>query len=96
MTIRKAINEVKKMFPEANLKANRVNGEEVSFNGFIPIGRCFLYISSTDKRFDPNYRNNILIRTAENERDFTGGQNYFIDLDKIDRKQIVRMFLEKI
>jgi hypothetical protein len=43
-----------------------------------------IYISCSDVRFFPHeWYDHILIRTAEHERDFTGGTNHYMSLDTL-------------
>jgi hypothetical protein len=43
-----------------------------------------VYVSCSDVRFFPHaWYDNILIRTAEHERDFTGGANHYTPLDTL-------------
>ena len=79
------------------------NGSElVSYNighfyisGFIKNNDKFVYFTTSDVRFNVNeWLNNILIRTAKNDKDFTGGSNCFTSLDKF--KENMNRLLEQI
>ena len=72
------------------------NSKLVSFSkghfqvsGFIKLTRYFdgrdryCYFSVPDVRFNDNWHENILLRRAESPRDYTGGTNRFVSLDKI-------------
>lgn len=49
----------------------------------------YVYFSTSDVRhFSDNWYNNILIRTAENEKDYTGGSNNFCRFAEINNKAI--------
>lgn len=49
----------------------------------------YVYFSSDDVRFSPNgWYNNLLIRTAENDKDYTGGNNCFCKLDDLLKKAL--------
>jgi len=59
------------------------------FSGFIKNKRTgrFVYFSCPDVRFYPDWwYNDLLIRTAENERDFTGGSNDWCKLPGLSKK----------
>jgi len=72
-------------------KAKEVNGELIKFNPshyefscFIKRNDRFVYISISDVRYFKNgWYNNILIRTAQNEKDYHGGRNNYATLDNI-------------
>ena len=65
--------------PGAVLKKFNVNHYYVS--GFIERNNKYVYFSISDVRYFKNaWAENILIRTAKNEEDYTGGSNRFTDL----------------
>jgi len=85
-TIRQTINDIKKLYKnvavEFKIKANKTNGMDTWLSGFIKLKEDkYLYVSCHDIRWNSNYRTNILIRTATGYKDFSGGQNIFINLD---------------
>jgi hypothetical protein len=44
----------------------------------------FVYLSCSDVRYFINeWHNNLLIRTAQHEKDYTGGRNNFTTFDRI-------------
>lgn len=56
-------------------------------SGFFKRGDCFVYFSCSDVRFFPgDWEKKILIRTAKNERDYTGGPNCYSALADIGSK----------
>lgn len=67
---------------------HELGAELVSFSkghyyvsGFIQRWSKFVYFSSSDVRYFPKeWADHLLIRTAENSRDFTGGANRYTDL----------------
>lgn len=78
-----------KMFKKF-IKKNLPEGSElVSFNkgrydlfGFIKKSDKFVYFSISDVRHFPNgWLNNILIRTAKSDNDYTGGSNCSTNLE---------------
>lgn len=51
---------------------------------FNKINKKYVYLSCPDVRWSENeWRDNILIRTAQNETDYTGGVNHFTVLDEL-------------
>jgi len=53
-------------------------------SGFATNGKKYAYFSIPDVRFFPGeWFENILIRTARNDHDYTGGANHYISLDNI-------------
>ena len=52
---------------------------------------CF-YFSISDVRYFPDFR--ILIRRADNEKDYTGGRNCYIGYEKAN--EYIKQFIEKI
>jgi hypothetical protein len=47
----------------------------------------FVYIHSSDVRFFPNsWHNDLLVRTAQHEKDYTGGSNYSCTLAQLPEK----------
>ncbi len=64
-------------------------------SGFVQKGNKFVYFSIPDVRFSNNeWMSNILIRTAESLRDFTGGVNSYTTLH--DFKSRVNDLLNRI
>lgn len=64
------------------------------FSCFIKGNEKFVYISISDVRFFRNeWFNNILIRTAESEKDYHGGVNQYTSLPCLEAK-IKSMFAE--
>lgn len=58
-----------------------------SFSAFIKKEEKFVYISISDVRHFPNeWQNNILIRTATNEKDYSGGFNQYTTLENLESK----------
>ena len=72
-------------------KAKEVNGELVKFNPnhyefscFIKRNDKIVYIGIADVRhFKNEWYNHILIRTAQNEKDYHGGRNNYATMDNI-------------
>lgn len=86
-TLRQSINDIKKIFPKAKFEI------KIGFHyltGFITLeDNKILYVSSDDERFNPKYRQQILFRTAKDNKDYTGGRNNFFNLDSSNLNQEV-------
>ncbi|MBA7624555.1 hypothetical protein ES703_31964 [subsurface metagenome] len=82
----KAFSRLFKKFIKGSIPAN---SELVGFSsghydvsGFVQRGNRFIYFSISDVRFFKNkWATEILIRTAENEKDYTGGVNGYTALE---------------
>lgn len=74
-------NMLVNMFPEAKIIPTK--GTWCQASGFIsfPDGN-YLYYIFPDYRYD-KWDERILIRTAKDEHDYTGGANHYADLDKL-------------
>lgn len=58
-----------------------------TLHGFVKQGKEVLYFSVSDVRYFKNeWANKILIREAENEKDFTGKGNHFTTLENFKRR----------
>jgi len=81
--------EVKKKAEENGFKLIAVNTGHFYLSGFLQKNDKFVYFSSSNIRLFPNeWRDNLLIRTAKNVKDYTGGQNCFTSLDLIGQKAL--------
>jgi len=72
--------DIKKYLKEKMVGYNLVNYNRghFYFSAFFEKDEKFIYISSSDVRhFKDEWLNNLLVRTAENEKDYTGGRNDF-------------------
>ena len=77
-----------------HIKQNLPDGAELVFNrghfyvyGFVKRLDKYVYFSISDVRhFRDGWYNDILIRTAEGEKDFTGGSNSQTSLDKFKER----------
>jgi hypothetical protein len=76
---RKFRNHIKKIMPNATVT---VNPNHYYVYGFIEQNSKFVYFSISDVRFFPKqWFNNVLIRTAKNASDYTGGSNGYTTLE---------------
>lgn len=78
---RKVKSYLKSILPEA-----KIFGFKNGFcrtSGFVEMNDKFVYISIPDIRFNRNWQNDILIRTAKNDRDYTGGRNNYTTIEKL-------------
>lgn len=87
ITMRQAINRIKKIFPEDDVRM------EICFHyisGFIILkdGRI-LYMSSSDERFFDGVYKHMLVRSVKDTKDFSGGSNNYFNLFTDNRQQII-------
>lgn len=74
--------------------ASNIGGELVSFNknhyefsAFVEKSGKFAYISISDVRhFSNEWSNRILVRTAKDKKDFSGGMNQYAKLRELEDK----------
>jgi len=83
-TLRMTINDIKKLFGPGAVYNLKVNYNY--FSGFIGLNNKVIYCSCGDVRFNPNWRENILFRSARDFKDYTGGHNNFFNLDDPELK----------
>jgi hypothetical protein len=80
------IQSIKRYLPRGAKLVN-VNRGHYYTSGFIEKDGKFVYFSISDVRGFPNeWYKNILIRTAEHEKDYTGGSNGYITLERFADK----------
>lgn len=74
---RKYINYLKDMCKDNNWQLVNVGKNHYEFTAFVKHpNNLYIYLSISDVRFFKNeWFNNILIRTAEHEKDYRGGPN---------------------
>ena len=79
---RKYINYLKSMCKDNNWQLVNVGKNHYEFTAFVKHpDNLYIYLSISDVRFFKNeWFNNILIRTAEHEKDYRGGCNQYSDL----------------
>ena len=66
----------------AGAKLHKFNPSHYCLSGFISKGDKFIYFSIPDVRYFPRrWQDNILIRTAKSEQDYTGGSNNYTSLE---------------
>lgn len=88
MTLRQTINKIKKLFSNDNVFL-KINYHYLS--GFILLDNGqYIYVSSNDERINPKWENNMLFRTAKDNKDYSGGMNYFFDINEISREDILK------
>lgn len=84
---RKYRNCLKKIASGIGAELVKFNGNHYNFSCFFKKGDKFAYMSISDVRHWKNeWYNNILVRTAKSERDFTGGYNQYCSYDKLGDK----------
>lgn len=82
---------LKSIFPDYTIIPTK--GCYCESSGFIQKNGKFVYYSFNDYRYDlfGKWYERILIRTAQNEHDYTGGPNHYADLDNL-RYEVDRLF----
>lgn len=75
---RKFKNRIKKQLDKIGGTNLEQNTGHYYVSGFFDYNGQTYYYSISDVRYFP--KNDMLIRTAEHHRDFTGGSNHFIEL----------------
>ena len=81
---RKYISYLKTICKENGRKFVRALKNHYEFSAFLEVNYHFIYVSISDVRFFQNeWYNNILIRTAKSDIDYTGGSNHYTDLPSI-------------
>jgi len=73
---------VKKTLRDANFEDIKVSNGYYYFSGFAKKNDKIIYYSLHDVRHNSNRDEVILIRTAKDYKDYTGGSNNFCSLDK--------------
>ena len=85
----KYINYLKNLCKENGWEFVKANRNHYEFSCFIKKDKIkYIYLNIGDVRWNNGWYNNILVRTALHERDYTGGRNQFASLpclaDKIN------------
>ena len=81
---RKYINYLKTICKENGWEFVRALKNHYEFSAFLEVDYHFIYVSISDVRFFQNeWYNNILIRTAKSDVDYTGGSNHYTTLPNI-------------
>ena len=82
---RKYINYLKTMAKENGWELVKVGKNHYEFSAFFKYKDKFVYFSISDVRFWQNdWYNHILIRTANSDRDYRGGNNYYTTLPTLN------------
>jgi len=81
---------IKRFANDTDIKYQLINFDRGHFHcsGFIKnrITQKFAYFSISDVRYFPNeWFDHILVRTAKNETDYTGGSNTYCRLDQLNK-----------
>ena len=80
-------NFLKKLCKENNYELVQFNPNHYEFSCFIKGNNKFVYISISDVRYFKNeWFNHILIRSAQNEKDYHGGINQHTYLPYLETK----------
>lgn len=80
-----ARRELKKM--AANMGAELIfNPGYFYYSAFFKKDDKCVYINVGDVRYDSNWYDKVLFRTAKNEKDYTGGANRFCSYDNLENE----------
>lgn len=78
------INYLKSLLKENGWELVKVNKNHYEFSAFFLCNNKYIYFSISDVRFwNNNWYNKILLRTAKNDTDYTGGQNLYTSLPNL-------------
>ena len=81
----KYINFLRKLCRENGWELVNVGRNHYCFSCFFKKQDKFVYLSIADVRFSENtWYDRILVRTAKNDKDYTGGQNQFCNLPNLE------------
>ena len=84
---RKYKNCIKKIAQENDGELVKFSPNHYEFSCFVKRNGKFVYISISDVRYWHNeWYNHILIRTAQSDKDFHGGTNWYCSLDELGNK----------
>jgi hypothetical protein len=85
-----------KFVKAVKLELKKINATEIKLSkghffisGFFKVGEQCFYISLSDVR---DNEANLLIRTAKDYKDYSGGANHYVEIDTYMAKKIARMF----
>ena len=80
----KYIDYLRSVCKDNDLELVSVNKNHYEFSAFIKKQNKYVYFCISDVRFWQNdWYNRILIRIADNEKDYMGGHNYYIALPRL-------------
>ena len=84
----KYINYLKELCKTYGWGLKKVNKNHYTFSAFFKdIDNKYIYLSISDVRyFQDEWYSSILVRRAEDEKDYIGGQNYYTNLEYLPIK----------
>ena len=84
---------------EFTKELKKLNATEIQFSkghfylsGFFKVNEQYYYFSLSDVRNSFGYPSNLLIRTAKNNKDYTGSSNNFVKVETDMYEKIARTF----
>lgn len=81
---RKYINYLKEICKENGWELVKANKNHYEFSAFLLCQNKYIYLNIGDVRcFDNDWYKRILIRTAQSEKDYHGGQNNYTSLPNL-------------
>lgn len=79
-------NYLKKALSSKGLQVTNYSSGHYILSGFVTNSQQYVYFSVSDVRHFPGaWHNNILVRTAKHEKDYTGGSNNFCSLQNLTK-----------
>lgn len=93
----KYISYLRKLCKQSGWEFVKANRNHYCFTAFIKDDRSqYIYLSISDVRYFTNeWYNNILVRNAAHEKDYSGGSNNFTTLPKL-QSAITRLFYNEV
>lgn len=79
-------NILKEICKNINVELVKFSKNHYSFSAFMKRDNNYVYLSISDVRGNNSWKDHILIRTAENDKDYTGGPNQYTILKNLSSK----------
>lgn len=83
--LKQNLNLIKKELKKIKARDIKIKINYHYFSGFFKVNDNIFYLSCFDERYNPKYMDNILIRTAESFKDFSGGKNNFSNIENLNK-----------
>ena len=81
-----ARREMKKVAASIGAEMVEFSPSHFYFSAFFKKDGKFVYVNVGDVRYESNWYDNVLIRSAKSEKDYTGGSNNFCSIDNLGDK----------
>ena len=89
--MRIARRELKAIAQKIGASVVFTTGEYFEYSAFFCKDGKYIYVHVGDVRYDKNWYDKVLYRTAKNERDYTGGTNWHCGYEELP-SQLLDMF----